>query len=310
LDIRRPATACAIAQARLRLFVSLERATGIEPAHRGGLPNGFEDHCATVTPRPLCYTIQSYKKTIMSKGISSKNSLKALAHPVQRFITGWGAQERASHSDGTGSTLPAPYELAALRGEGILRERFFQHFMKKLPVELNAGQQISLWNDLVEDGGHVTAWVQRLGIAKALRREAVLPIHMTHESRKLYCLLLDTLANQAIELLPWAVEAYFWHVWRAQFPETTAVTKPNTTQAEVLRNRLVRALRKLHQETVEVKESFREDGEQVKFSLLAKRSTVNRWEELVQMDRPRLKTARLAAYDAALKETINLQSSK
>jgi hypothetical protein len=34
-------------------FIGLERATGIEPAHRGGLPNGFEDHCATVTPRPL-----------------------------------------------------------------------------------------------------------------------------------------------------------------------------------------------------------------------------------------------------------------
>ena len=52
--------------------------------------------------------------------------------------------------------------------------------MKNLPVALDDGQQITLWNDLVEDGGQVTAWVQRLGIAKALRRDAALPIHMTH----------------------------------------------------------------------------------------------------------------------------------
>ena len=246
----------------------------------------------------------------MSKGIASRNSLKALAYPIQRFIAGWGAQERPSHSDGTGSILPAPYELAALRGEGILRERFFQHFMKKLPVSLDAGQQITLWNELVEDGGHVTAWVQRLGIAKALRREAVMPAQTAHESRKLYCLLLDTLANQAEELLPWAVEGYFWHVWRAKFPETPAVAKTNTTQAEVLRDRLVRVLRKMHQEAVEVKESFREEDEQVQFALLAKRPSLNRWEELARVERPRLKTARLAAYDAALSVAMSLQPSK
>lgn len=236
----------------------------------------------------------------MAKGIASRNSLKALAHPIQRFIAGWGAQERPSHSDGTGAILPAPYELAALRGEGILRERFFQHFMKKLPVELDAGQQITLWKELVEDGGHVTAWVQRLGIAKALRREAALPAHMTHESRKLYCLLLDTLASQAAELLSWAVEGYFWHLWRARFPESSVVTQPNATTVEVLRERLIRALRKHHREAVEVKESFREDVGQVNFVLLVKRESVGRWEERVRLERPRLKTARLAAYDEAL----------
>ena len=177
----------------------------------------------------------------MTKGISSRNSLKALAYPLQKFLSGWGAQERPGHAVGLGSDLPAPYELAALRGEAVLRERFFKQFMAKVPVTLDAAQQIGLWQDLVEDGGHVTAWVQRLGIAKALRREAVLPVDAGKESRKLYCLLLDTLASQAVELLPWAVEAYFWHVWRAQFPETPTAEKPNTTQATVLRERLTRA---------------------------------------------------------------------
>ena len=67
----------------------------------------------------------------------------------------------------------------------------------------------------------------------------------------------------------------------------------------MLRERLVRALRKAHKEAVEVKESFREEAGQVHFSLLAKRLSLNRWEELVTVERPRLKTARLAAYDAA-----------
>jgi hypothetical protein len=32
----------------------------------------------------------------MSKGIASKNSLKALAYPVQQFIAGWGVREKPS----------------------------------------------------------------------------------------------------------------------------------------------------------------------------------------------------------------------
>ncbi len=236
----------------------------------------------------------------MTKGIASRNSLKALAYPIQQFIVTWGAQERPGRSDSTGGLLPAPYELAALRGEGVLRGRFFTQLMAKLPVELDAEQQITLWRELVEDGGHITAWVQRLGVAKALRREAAMPKQINGESRKLYCLLLDTLASQAPELLPWAVEGYFWHVWRGRFPETSSSTStPNTTQAEVLRERLIRALRKAHKEAVEVKESFREDAGQVNFSLLAKRASVGRWEELIRVERPRLKTARLAAYDDA-----------
>lgn len=218
----------------------------------------------------------------MTKGIASRNSLKALAYPIQQFIAGWGAQERPGRSDGTSTSLPAPYELAALRGEGVLRGRFFAQLMAKLPVELDAEQQIALWNDLVEDGGHITAWVQRLGIAKALRREAVMPAQMSHESRKLYCLLLDALTKEAAELLSWAVEGYFWHLWRARFPESSVLAQPNATSVEVLRERLIRALRKQHKESVEVKESFREDLGQVNFALLVKRASVGRWEERVR----------------------------
>lgn len=237
----------------------------------------------------------------MGKGIASRNSLKALAYPLRQFLAGWGTRERPARAEGTGTALPAPYELAALRGEGHLRGRFFGPFMARLPVELDAEQQLAAWQSLVEDGGYVTTWAQRLGIAKALRREAIVPIDINREARRLYCLLIDALAQQAPDLLPWAVEGYFLHCWRERFPHAPAESdKPGTTQADVLRERLIRALRRRHAENVEVKESFREQDDGMYFTLLIKRPTVGRWEELLSVERPRLKTARLAAYDAAL----------
>jgi hypothetical protein len=235
----------------------------------------------------------------VAKGIGSRNSLKALAHPIEQFLVGWGTRERPSKAEGADATLPAPYELAALRGEGILRERFFGAFMSKLPVTLDAGQQIVLWQTMVEDGGLITDWVQRLGVAKALRREAVVPLDASKESRKLYTLLLDAMAHLAPELLPWAVEGYFWHCWKMQFP-ATAVAKRKTDDVTVLRERLVRALRRRYAEAVEVKESFREEDDQVCFALLMKRPSAGKWEELCSVKRPRLKTARLAGYDVGL----------
>lgn len=63
----------------------------------------------------------------------------------------------------------------------------------------------------------------------------------------------------------------------------------------------MRVLRQMHQEAVEVKESFREEDEQVQFALLAKRPSLNRWEELARVERPRLKTARLRHQEAHFK---------
>lgn len=240
----------------------------------------------------------------MAKGIGSKNSLKALAHPLQQFLSGWGAHEKPSapKPNATGhALLPAPYELAALRGEGILRDRFFNAFMAKLPVTLEASQQIAAWQTLVEDGGHITAWVERLGIAKALRREALVPQNTSQEARKLYTLLLDALNAQAPELLPWAVEGYFWHCWKQQFPDAPAkVDGDSKASAEVQRERLLRALRKQHGNGVELKESFTQTPEAVDFTLLWRSSQHEPWQTLHQIERPRLKSARLVAYGEAM----------
>lgn len=240
----------------------------------------------------------------MAKGIGSKNSLKALAHPLQQFLSGWGAREKPSvpKPNATGhAPLPAPYELAALRGEGILRDRFFNAFMAKLPVTLEASQQIATWQTLVEDGGHITAWVERLGIAKALRREALVPLNTSQEARKLYTLFLDALHTQAPELLPWAAEGYFWHCWKQQFHDAPAkVNGDSKTSAELQRERLLRALRKQHGNGVELKESFTQTSEAVHFTLLWRTGLHEPWQTLHEVERPRLKSARLAAYGEAL----------
>jgi hypothetical protein len=239
----------------------------------------------------------------MSKGIASRHSLKALAYPLQQFLAGWGARERPSKPQGDGADLPAPYALAALRGEAVLRQRFFKQFMEKLPVQLDAEQQIALWQSLVEEGGQITAWVQRLGIAKALRREASIPTDAAKASRQLYCLLLDALAQESPDLLAWAVDAYFWHCWKSRFPDAITVdASKEKKEPEILRERLIRALRKHYQETVELKESFQQTPDSVHFALLVKRASTGQWEGLIQLDRPRLKTARLAAYTQYLKQ--------
>ena len=95
---------------------------------------------------------------------------------------------------------------------------------------------------------------------------------------------------------------YFWHCWKAQFPAAAGTpAEKKTTDTDVLRERLLRALRKRHGQAVEVKESFRQEEDTVVFALLFKRKSAGRWDELCSVERPRLKTARLAGYDAALK---------
>ena len=234
----------------------------------------------------------------MSKGKASQGSLKALAYPIQKFLAGWSTRHRPK-SYGTGE-IPAPYELAALKGEAILRQRFFGEFMQKIPIQFSAAQQIELWRRLIEQGGQITAWVQRLGVAKYLRREVALSESAAQESRLLYTVLLQALAEEAPELLPWAAEGFFYHVWKQQFGGKAHAPEKKATQAEVLREQLTRALRKQHGQAVTVKESYKEGGEQVQFTLLYKTKAENQWWTLLSVERPRLKTARVAAYEAAL----------
>ena len=203
------------------------------------------------------------------------------------------------------AAMPAPFMLAAIRGEGVLRERFFGYFITRLPIKLDAEQQLTLWDRLIENGGHINDWVQRLGVAQALRREAPLPEKNQHETRQLYALLLHALAEEQPHLLPLAADGFFYHLWRQQFP-AQATSQQVKTQAATLREQLTRALRKSHKQAVTVRESFRQQDNEVCFTLLCKIANNPNWQTLVEVKRPRLKTARRAAYDAALADAMTM----
>lgn len=233
--------------------------------------------------------------------------LKALARPLQMFVNSWGAESVRRLGRPVGAELPAVYALAAIKGEGILRQRFFGPFLQLLePLTLDAAQQLALWQELVEGGGHITQWVQRLGLAKALRSEAALPEALAQESRWLYCVLLCALAGEPEELMQRAVERFFWHVWISRFP-TAANPTPAPHRVQTHAQRLLRALRKRYAEPVELRESFKPalaaDGKAgVDFRLLIKRRSSGQWEELIALSRARLRAAKLAAYQEALRE--------
>ncbi|MEZ5703843.1 MAG: hypothetical protein R3E42_20460, partial [Burkholderiaceae bacterium] len=72
------------------------------------------------------------------------------------------------------------------------------------------------------------------------------------------------------------------------------------TSAEVQRERLLRALRKQHGNAVELKESFTQTPEVVRFGLLWRENAHAPWQTLLpEIERPRLKTARAVAYSEA-----------
>jgi hypothetical protein len=66
------------------------------------------------------------------------------------------------------------------------------------------------------------------------------------------------------------------------------------------REQLTLALRKRYGRGATVRESFQQQEGQVRFTLLLKAPPDHRWTPLIEVERPRLKTARQAAYDAAL----------
>ena len=67
-----------------------------------------------------------------------------------------------------------------------------------------------------------------------------------------------------------------------------------------MRERLLRALRKQHGNGVELKESFTQTPETVHFTLLWRTGEHEPWQTLHQVERPRLKTARLVAFGEAM----------
>lgn len=230
----------------------------------------------------------------MTRQTGSVNRLKGIVAPLAAFAVAHppgGASRRHGTSD-----LPAPLRLAALRGEAVLRQRFFA---LPLPHAATADQWLDYWQRFVLDTGAIADLVRRAHLHRAAGLGEAPDAGDEATCFTLYCALLDSLAAQGNEaLLHVAVEKFFVHLWRQQFP-AQPVEQTTPTSPALLRERLQRQLRRLLGPQAELKESFRQTPATVEFRLLALLPG-QAPRELVCVERPRLKPARLAAYEAAL----------
>lgn len=250
----------------------------------------------------------------MSKGIASANSLKRLAHEVGLFVKSWGDDYVRRHNAAGGEVWPAPYRLAAIKGEAVLRRQFFESFIPRLPHQPDASQQLALWDALVVQSGVLEDFINRIGIKAALRREAVLPEFRKDDTRMLYAIVCQAIEEwdrpEKRDLLVLAVDQLMLHQWRQSFAahgDSQKTAKKKNTPKE-LREQLTLQLRKKYKAPVEIRESFIEHTNTsanpeigIAFKILFRKGKNLPWETLVALTRPRVSTARLAAFATALK---------
>ena len=237
----------------------------------------------------------------MAKGKSSATALKRIIHQISLEVSAWRQHRRYGRfTVGAAEELPPLYQMAALRGAGLLLSRFFGEVLRKTGMEVEPQVWLDFWRDSVLNGGYLTDFINRTGWLALLSDSADIPALTPDMARQYYALLLDALAQSRPELLEEAVDAYFLHLWRQRFPAQVA---PETqSEAEQLRHKLQMRLRRQSHLPVEVRESFDQQAEKVVFRLLHRCGPHDGWRELISLERPRLKTARLAAYEQALRE--------
>ena len=232
----------------------------------------------------------------MAKGKASTGSLKYIVAMVGRFVQGWGSLHGKIYHSRNSTDWPSPYKLAILRGEAILRLRFFDGFIPSIGITFSDEQKIAAWNSLVLKSTILEDFVNRIGIASHLKREAVLSKDASDEKLNLFFMLCAAIHEQEPSLLEIAVDQFMLYQWKQQFQGIVA--KDKKLRHGPLRDKLLSRLRKQLGASAEIKESFVQSADAVDFKILARGSAGEPWRELVSIVRPRLVTARQAGFDA------------
>lgn len=234
----------------------------------------------------------------------STRAIKRIVAQLNRVILSWGEGQRIKKDSlFISNKLPPLYQIMVYQGEAILLQRFFGQIRKRIAIEQSHQDYLQFWHHCTEQHGFIldfisrTAWLSVLQINTAIR-----PLSNA-EAKSLYCILLAVIAEHQPNLLSMACDEIFVHLYKQQFPEQG---KESKTQAiEQLRHKLRHQLRHLTQSPCEIRESFVQHSEQVDFSLLYRVQANANWRLLVQVQRPRLKTARLVAYQQALAHDLS-----
>ena len=235
----------------------------------------------------------------MAKGKASAHALKGIIFQLEQVIVGWSA---TSHGKRFGfamdAALPPLYRVSALRGEAILLGRFFGEIRRGTAADIPDQLWLEFWQQVIEDGGHLFNLISRIGWLDLLSQGSTLPTLSPNTAKLYYCMLLDWLSIQAPRLLHLALDDYMLHLWRQQFPAQAQLS--GRTQSEQLRHQLESALRRFYQQPIELKESFQQFDAHVVFGLYVKPLDQTDWQCLLELERPRLKSARTAAYSQAM----------
>lgn len=271
----------------------------------------------------------------MARSKTSSSGLGIIVAPLGRFVRGWRSVGRTAPSPtARPDTLPPLILLASQRGEGVLRAQFFGtkpgQLGDKLPHQPSAEQWLDYWQRFVEKRGHLVDLVQRIGLIEAVSQETALASKAVITTGAadgalcftLYTALLDQLQERGeTELLNTATTQFFILLWKQQFPQfAQQVLKqaadpaqasgkaPSNIQA--LKDKALIRVRKTRHPQAILKESWREvkgvESEEstevckIEFAVRMQAGRGGAWSELVSLTRPRLKTARLAAWQSLL----------
>lgn len=269
----------------------------------------------------------------MARSKTSTSGLSIIVTPLGRFVRSWQSDGNVGNGGNAGifinqpNKLPPLILLSAQRGEGILRAQFFGaksgQLGDKLPHQPSPEQWLDYWHRFVEKRGHIVDLVQRIGLIEAVSQETALAGKAATSTNAadealcftLYTALLDQLHERGeTDLLNTATTKFFVLLWRQQFPQfAKQVLNQPAKQTKSLSNiqslkdkALIRARKTQHPQAI-LKESWREvgdteDGEvsKIEFAVRMQAGRGGAWTELVSLTRPRLKTARLAAWQSLL----------
>ncbi|OOH86209.1 hypothetical protein BMT54_11210 [Pasteurellaceae bacterium 15-036681] len=227
---------------------------------------------------------------------------KQIINQLNTILISWLEDEGSlrSYKIGDAKKLPPFYEILALEGEGIFLQRFFRELPDKQTFDLTPQDWLDFYYNYADSGGYIQDFISRTYWLTILSQGAELPQIDREISKKFYFILLAILQRRAPQLLTLAIDQLFLTLWKQQFPnKSNSIKRFDVTQ---LRHKLKVRLNKYFSLACEVKESFVQTEDQVEFKLLYRKVNDKAWQPLICLQRPRLKTARIAAYLALLED--------
>ncbi|QYZ67056.1 MAG: hypothetical protein OI74_15635 [Gammaproteobacteria bacterium (ex Lamellibrachia satsuma)] len=224
--------------------------------------------------------------------------LRQIISPLSAYIT--TRFQRALRWPGAkDNKLPAHLQIAFMRGESLLRERFFSYLEGRHMDD--AETQLFFWRQLRENPELLTAVSQQSGLHDALKRQADAgwlshtEIEMQHYTAYC-CLLWDLKVQKEQQLLVIATDRLFAHFSSSLFPSERKQSDPEQLKREI-RKRLAQQWNI----RPEIKESFHTTDDAVTFTLLA-RLPAHHPVELIVLQGKRLKPTRLKACQDLLRD--------